>query len=387
MPTPRRPPTTSPITADSKGPAGQTDRLGVTLPPAAPGRWTLSAAAVLYPLWVLHGSLLPLSGWNDIGVSPLAFLHAAWPRYWTGFDVVANVLLYLPLGFLWTRLLQRRLPGAAAAAAASILAALLSLSIEVLQNWLPGRVPSNLDLFGNIGGAMLGAILAGAYAHFWAAAAVRAWNRHVVPVRGAHAAFALLAVWALIQLPPDGILFSSGLVRNEGNAWLPLAQGDNRLLVEATVVAAHTAVVALLAGRFLVGGFLSVLARVALGGLLVLAAKGLFAAATLGFAKAFEWLTPGAQAGLLAGALIALPVALLPARARAGMMLAGLVAGTVALLILPPSPYVPDLATDLHASPARNAIGALTTVSWFWPFALAAFLVWQIALPRRPPAG
>jgi VanZ family protein len=342
---------------------------------------------VLYPLWVLHGSLLPLSGWNDIGVSPLAFLYAAWPRYWTAFDVVTNVLLYLPLGFLWTRRLQRLLPGAAAASLASIVATGLSLGVEILQNWLPGRVPSNLDLLGNVAGAVLGAMLAGAYERFWADAAIRAWNRHVVPVRGAHAAFSLLAVWALIQLPPDGILFSSGLVRNEGNAWLPLAQGENRLFVEAVVVAAHTAVVALLAGRFLAGGFLSVSARVALGGLIVLTAKGVFAAFALGFAKAFDWLTPGAQAGLLAGALLALPVALLPTRARALLMLAGLVAGTIALLVLPPSPYVPDLATDLQASPARNAIGALTTVSWFWPFALAAFLVWQVLRPRRPPNG
>ena len=48
---------------------------------------------------IVYASLHPFSGWRSTGISPWGFLPAAWPRYWTGFDLVANVAVYLPLGF------------------------------------------------------------------------------------------------------------------------------------------------------------------------------------------------------------------------------------------------------------------------------------------------
>ena len=50
---------------------------------------------------IVYASLHPFSGWRSTGVSPWGFLTAAWPRYWTGFDLVANVAVYLPLGFFF----------------------------------------------------------------------------------------------------------------------------------------------------------------------------------------------------------------------------------------------------------------------------------------------
>ncbi|MDE2584156.1 MAG: VanZ family protein, partial [Betaproteobacteria bacterium] len=56
--------------------------------------------ALAYTLLVIYASLHPFSGWRDLGLSPLAFLEAGWPRYWTGFDLTVNILAYVPLGFL-----------------------------------------------------------------------------------------------------------------------------------------------------------------------------------------------------------------------------------------------------------------------------------------------
>ena len=47
------------------------------------------------------------------GVDPLVFLTAAWPRHWTAFDLFVNVIAYVPLGFLWVPVGQRRQGGAA----------------------------------------------------------------------------------------------------------------------------------------------------------------------------------------------------------------------------------------------------------------------------------
>ena len=40
---------------------------------------------------IVYASLHPFSGWRSTGISPWGFLTAAWPRYWTGFDLGANV--------------------------------------------------------------------------------------------------------------------------------------------------------------------------------------------------------------------------------------------------------------------------------------------------------
>lgn len=56
--------------------------------------------ALAYAVLIIYASLHPFYGWRDVGVSPIAFLDAAWPRYWTVFDLVTNGLAYLPLGFV-----------------------------------------------------------------------------------------------------------------------------------------------------------------------------------------------------------------------------------------------------------------------------------------------
>ena len=55
---------------------------------------------LLFAGLVVYASLYPFDGWRIQGVAPLAFLAAPLPQYWTGFDLVANLLGYAPLGFL-----------------------------------------------------------------------------------------------------------------------------------------------------------------------------------------------------------------------------------------------------------------------------------------------
>ena len=137
--------------------------------------------AAAYTLLAVYGSLYPFTGWADSGVPLTAFLTAGWPRYWTAFDLATNVAAYLPLGFLWVAALRQRLPVWAAAAAAIVLGAGLSLALETAQNFLPSRVPSNLDLGTNGAGALLGALAGARWAPPWwtAAAFTKIGRAHV----------------------------------------------------------------------------------------------------------------------------------------------------------------------------------------------------------------
>lgn len=84
------------------------------------------------------------------------------PKYFILEDFVFNILGYLPLGLLAAAALPARLGPRRKVAVATLFAGLLSLGLEAAQNFLPSRVASNLDLGGNIAGALIGA-LAGAH--------------------------------------------------------------------------------------------------------------------------------------------------------------------------------------------------------------------------------
>jgi VanZ family protein len=71
-------------------------------------------------------------------------------------DVVPNVLLFLPLGFLY-RLARPRLGWGAVGGAAAV----VSAALEAAQIYLPGRYPSVVDVLANSTGAVLGALVHG----------------------------------------------------------------------------------------------------------------------------------------------------------------------------------------------------------------------------------
>ena len=185
---------------------------------------------------VVYGSLHPFSGWRDTGISPFAFVEGAWPRYWTVFDLVSNVTVYIPLGFLLV-LAFVGLPGRfTPALVATLLAAAISFCLESLQTWLPSRVPSNLDLACNTLGGMIGAVLADRTGpRFFARLA--AWQQRVIaPVPHAELGLTLLGVWLLVPLSPEILLFGAGdlrqaLERKYGpHEFLPFGGGHRRCI-------------------------------------------------------------------------------------------------------------------------------------------------------------
>jgi VanZ family protein len=349
--------------------------------------WPLLVAALAYPLWVAYGSLFPLTGWRDSGLSPLVFLGAGLPRYWTGFDLASNVILYLPLGFLWFQALGLRWPRALAWVLATAAAAALSLAVEILQHWLPSRVPSNLDLLCNALGALCGATLAWRYDAAWSASWGRIWWQLLRPARGAEAGVALTIVWALLQLSPEHLLYCSGLARRGGEPLLPFIEHGRRLEVEAVAVAAHMLVVSLLAAQWVSGGRMQVLGKLLVGALSVILAKALVASQALGFAKAFDWYSTGTHWGLLAGAGLALLAVVLAPRWRLLVALLALAVGSLALLALPASPYAQGVAVDLTVSPARNFVGALNWLGILWPAFAFVYVVWQLRTARGRTSG
>lgn len=326
-------------------------------------------------LLIAYGSLHPFSGWRASGTGLFDFLFAAWPRYVTGFDVATNVAIYVPLGFLLFAALRAALPSVMAFAVALLGGFLLSLGMETLQNFLPSRVPSNLDLAGNTLGALLGGLAALRWSHLLAAGGRidSAWRRLAAEGRGLDSSFVVMGLWLLAQMNPDGLLFGAGELRPMLGLYPAQAFSAERfMLLEAAVAATGLLAAGLLASLLLRRHRRAAAYALLIGGL---GAKTLALALISGAAAALSWLTPGAVWGLaIGGSLVLVAAVLKPAPQRALTALALLLLTALTNLV-PDNPY---LVGGLPAFPATqwlNFNGLTRLAGILWPFVTLAWLI------------
>lgn len=163
-----------------------------------------------YCVLLILGSLYPFRGWEGLEGWSAAFVADPLPRYITRHDITTNLLVYLPLGYalaLLGALPRRRLPGILLAV---LLGGAFSFALESLQQLLPSRVASNLDVYLNTVGTLVGASLAvhhGRWLRAWGA--FRHWRRRWFQPHGpATPGLWLLLLWAFSQfalLPFPGL--------------------------------------------------------------------------------------------------------------------------------------------------------------------------------------
>jgi VanZ family protein len=335
-------------------------------------------------LLTAYATLYPMEGWRDPGVSPFAYLSAAWPRHITRFDVTVNVLGYMPFGALAVAALYPRVRGVPAFAAATAGALALCLVLEALQSYLPARFPSNLDVLCNLGGAAAGAALAVHYAPrlFVEGPFGRLRHRDFLAGRVIDLGLVLMALWLFIQLNPATLLFGAGDLRDLlGASDSHGHQPEFFIAVEALIAGANLLAAALI--------FSCLLAPAAAGRALL---ATLIGAALLVKTAAFAivmraqdvlaWLTPGAQIGLVAGTLAGMGLVALPRVARLVLASVLIMAATVLVNLSPPNPYLTESLKVWQHGHFLNFNGLTRVVSALWPFAALAYLMYFAA--RRP---
>src|SRR2546422_9886020 len=82
-----------------------------------------------------------------------AYLSAPWPRFVTGFDVAANLLGYVPYGFLCVAALYPRVQGGAALGIATLSGLRLPLVLGGRQSYRPAPVATGQEGRGNAAAA------------------------------------------------------------------------------------------------------------------------------------------------------------------------------------------------------------------------------------------
>jgi hypothetical protein len=264
--------------------------------------------------------------------------------------------------------------------------------MELLQNYLPQRVPSNIDLALNVAGAAAGGALA------WGvhlAGAVDRWQvvRERWFVDRSAGGIALLLLW------PVGLLFPVPLPLGVGPVLHRLQDGVREALEGTTLLPSlapwlegEPRLAPLSAPTELAGVALGLLAPclvaytvarpgwrrlvLAAGALLLgTASMTLSTAMNFGPDHALAWRTPNAVAGLIVGAILAALLSLLPQRAAAG---AGLIAVTALIVVVTNAPADPYFADSLQAWEQGRFIrfhGAAQWVGWVWPYAVLVYLL------------
>ena len=369
---------------------------------AVPGRGHATTAwplALALACLVVYASLYPFADWRNQGISPLHFLAAPLPRYWTGFDVGINVLGYAPLGFLLalSALRSRRVRWAVSAAVLG--AGLLSLAMESLQSYLPSRVPSNVDLALNTLGAWLGACCA------WALQTlglVDLWSR--LRARwfspDARSVLVLMLLWPLALLFPAAVPLGLGqvferlesaladaLIDTPFLEWMPMREVELQPLVPlaALVCVALGALVPCLLGYCVVRrlGQRTVMAAAAIA--IGLGASALSAALSYGPQHAWAWLDAPVRAGIGLAALLAALLLAVPCRAAAAL---ALLAQVIQLSLLNQAPADPYFAQTLQIWEQGRFIqfyGLVQWLGWLWPYAVLGCMLVRLSR-QAPPA-
>lgn len=362
-------------------------------------RSSATLLALVYAALVLYASLYPFEGWRwPPGQNWGVLLALPTAIHQSAFDVVSNLLGYLPLGGLLTvAALRSGQSPRRAMLGALLLASALSYGCELLQHFVPARVPAREDLAMNAAGAALGVLLAwGVHAAGW----VDRWNRLRKRWFAGDAAMAL----ALLVLWPIGLLFPAPVPLGLGQVGERLRE----LLVDALdgVGWAQPVADVLLSASppALPLGTVSEVVLIALGllapcvvaysvvapgwrrwvmaaGAAAMACLGMSLSAALNFGPqhAAAWFGPHTGPGLGLGLLLALLASVLPRRLVAG---AGLVILTGLVVGVAQAPQDPFFAVTLQSWEQGRFVrfhGLAQWIGWLWPYAAMAWLMSRLA--------
>ncbi len=371
--------------------AYQTTIAARTISPVA-GKASASVRITLltYSLLVVYASWYPLSGWRDNGLTPLAYLADHMPRYWTWFDLIVNVIGYVPLGALMVLALYPLLRGRWAVVVTAICGILLATLMEAVQTYLPSRVPSNLDLLTNTLGIISGAVIGNwMRRQFLEQSRLRALRDHWFSDQASRGLI-VAGLWPLAQIYPQAYLFGHGQLLPVISGWLsawtntPIDLGQLLWNEYSVSVEQYLLAEVLITACCMTGAVLTLLCQMRGDAPKYLLAFLLMAATiivkTTAHAilftpdNAFTWLTPSAIGGLLIGAIMLGGLSLAPALAQRRAAIFALIICLLVLNMAPANPYFLSTLQDWTQGKFLNFNGAAHLLSLCWPFFALWFL-------------
>lgn len=350
---------------------------------------------LMYTFLIVYASLYPFSNWSDIGLPMWSFLVMPMPHYWTGFDVAANVVGYLPFGMLVVFALYPTLRGLSATIAAIFAGMLLSGGLEAVQTLLPNRVSSNLDFLTNLAGTCAGAFLGALLTHTFLEQSRLLQLRRDWFAADAGRGLIVAGLWPLAQIYPQGYLFGHGqlmpILSNWISDWLEtpvdlvaILTRDIQLSVQEywlaeTLITAFGLIGAMLMWSILLRKQAPKPALLILFIAIAIGVKVMANALLFSPANALAWLTPGAKGGLLIGIMMVGGLSYAPPVVQRRLAALCLLLGFIAINLVPANPYFVATLQAWTQGKFLNFNGAAHFLAIFWPF----FALWFLLHPTH----
>jgi VanZ family protein len=334
--------------------------------------------AALYGLMIVYASLEPFSGWMAPLPGTPFFLFASWPPRYTRFDVVINIIAYVPFGFFIALIDARHVPATRFATGVAG-GALLTFAMETAQMFLPMRDASTIDLLCNTAGAAVGASVALAFNRTYGLrASIGAWRQRVfLGGRSGDLGLALLGIWLLAQVNPGIPLFAATF-----DPSLELTSDLAGTLLQAaqsafSVIGVGLFLALLLRERHFLGAAVLLL----IGSALML--KGCAAGLLIRQSVLETWLKPGVTLGVVTGALVLLLAIWLPRPARTTLCAVALLSSLIAPLLAPDMWHAraPLALFDWPYGQLLNFNGLTHAVLVVWPVLASVYLLWLAGKP------
>lgn len=159
----------------------------------------------LFSLFIIvYGSLFPFDfyyvNWKNEGYKMLFSTSVFGGK---SFDIINNILLFIPLGFASSVLISRYKDKQKYYLYLYLCTFILALGIQLLQIYIPQRTPAFYDVFWNMVGTSIGILFAGIMKRFYP---------HILKSDNKIALFILLTAWIFFLLTPFIFTFKMDLI-------------------------------------------------------------------------------------------------------------------------------------------------------------------------------
>lgn len=349
------------------------------------------ASLVAYAVLIVYASLYPFSDWQFENLAAFSAQISQWPRYWSKFDAIVNVIGYIPFGVLIVFSLYPLLKSRWSFLLACVCVAGMSLLMESIQYFLPNRVTSLLDLLTNAAGGVLGALCGVLLVPYVLENGRLQLLRTQWLQRESSPELVVLGLWPLAQIFPQAFLFGHGQILPIISLWCEeyldvsidlsaylrhgIELSPETYLLSETIITACACTGAILICLSLLNRHAPKFALACLLLIAGLAVKALSSALMFQPENAFLWLAPGAKGGILISTIMLYGFSFAPSHAQ--RRLAVLLLGISLLMVnlIPSNPYFLNTLQTMVQGKMLNFYGAAQFLSVTWPFLAIWYLL------------
>jgi VanZ family protein len=325
---------------------------------------------VVYLCLVSYASLTPFNFSFGSHLVPWLWVSAPIPKYIPTFDVLSNIIGYLPFGFLMIFSLYPQSIKWRAFLVCLLMGSIFSGILESLQTYLPTRIPSNIDWVLNIIGVVIGSLFALPLSPQWLSG--NKAERIRESIFGHHQEFFLMMVLCLFaQIFPQNAWLGMGdlglsFTRISPYWTLPLSNVSQEILI--------TSIATLGLGSFFLFGMKKEAAPLKIISLFILVMLVLkFLVSQFQFGSA-SWWSASIIIGMIIGYILTFLAQLFSRNILWGISLFNLCSLIILVNVLPHNPYFFDVLEQLPQGKMMHFNGLFEWISIVWPFLAIAIL-------------